>query len=988
MNSVLDDSKKLCLPSSAIIVLNESITMMFEVEDLIHASPATVSRCGMVYMEPTAMGLMPMVKSWIKKTDIIKTFSKSIDKFSETLLYLFEFSLDENLRFMRQNVKEPCPTTDVGLTYGLMTLLECLFVDLYKKLGSSLNESMKDIILQVIHNYYFFATIWTIGVTGREDGRKKFDEYILNFITEYEKKEGEKGNKMDIIFPKEGSAYDNYFVYDELNFTWRNWSKLLTEPNISDNTEYTSIIIPTIDSTKYNYLEHLLLTQKRNLLTAGPTGTGKTANIKDLLNTIEANKKLDDKFTQITINFSAQTTAAQTQNNIEKMLQRKGRGRFAPENNKILMVFVDDLNMPKKETYDAQPPIEILRQWLDYQGWYDLVEKGKPFKTIVNIVLLGAMGPVGGARSALTNRFMRHFNLITYTELSDESIQKIFIRKVKHFLKKFPLDIQNLIPVIVDCTLNSYKCIKEKLLPLPKSAHYLFNLRDMSKVLQGVCSASFRHTKEKLDIIRLWYHEMNRCFSDRLICNEDRQWHKELIEKEILNTKEFEVNEIAEVYMGLDQIIFCDFIAGADKPYILVPNIKNFIEKIQDALVSFNEIYKNKSMPLVMFLNACEHVARISRIIRQTQGNALLLGVGGSGRQSIARLSSYLNYQIDCYQIEVNKGYRINEFRNNIKDFLKATVVNGENSKSPTCFLLCDTQIFDELMLEDMNNVLNSGDIPNIYKDEDIKQIKDVVHQEVMELGLIDNINNNMSVYLKRVQSKIHIILAMSPVGEQFNTRLRMFPSLVNCCTIDWFTEWPEEALLSVARDIFEKRNDIYLGKNIDGVLETIKYIHKSVESISIRYLNELRRYNYLTPTSFLEFLNLFQQIIIKKLKDNESNISRYDTGLKVLQFAEEKIAIIDKQIQEETPKLEKLSVETEQIIKVVESKKKIADEVRESASKESQEAEKLSLEISKIEADCAADLEKAMTDLNENLKKIDQIKDSELTEVYYYITV
>jgi dynein heavy chain len=65
MNSVLDDSRRLCLPSSAIIVLNETITMMFEVEDLIHASPATDSRCGMVYMEPSAIGLMPHVKKWI-----------------------------------------------------------------------------------------------------------------------------------------------------------------------------------------------------------------------------------------------------------------------------------------------------------------------------------------------------------------------------------------------------------------------------------------------------------------------------------------------------------------------------------------------------------------------------------------------------------------------------------------------------------------------------------------------------------------------------------------------------------------------------------------------------------------------------------------------------------------------------------------------------------------------------------------------------------
>ena len=116
-------------------------------------------------------------------------------------------------------------------------------------------------------------------------------------------------------------------------------------------------------------------------------------------------------------------------------------------------------------------------------------------------------------------------------------------------------------------------------------------------------------------------------------------------------------------------------------------------------------------MKLVMFLDACDHVSRISRVLRQPQGHALLLGVGGSGRQSLSRLGSFIaNYKIS--QIEVIKGYNMTNWREDIKKVLMTAGVENK----PLTFLFVDTQIINEQMLEDINNILNSGDVPNLYK--------------------------------------------------------------------------------------------------------------------------------------------------------------------------------------------------------------------------------------------------------------------------------
>jgi len=117
-------------------------------------------------------------------------------------------------------------------------------------------------------------------------------------------------------------------------------------------------------------------------------------------------------------------------------------------------------------------------------------------------------------------------------------------------------------------------------------------------------------------------------------------------------------------------------------------------------------------------------------------------------------------------------------------------------------FLFSDTQIVSEAFLEDINNMLNSGEVPGMFAADEKDRLSLDIREWVERRGGNTTKEGCYSAFINRVRDNLHVVLAMSPVGEAFRSRCRQFPSLINCCTIDWYTEWPEEALTSVAQKV------------------------------------------------------------------------------------------------------------------------------------------------------------------------------------------
>ena len=288
--------------------------------------------------------------------------------------------------------------------------------------------------------------------------------------------------------------------------------------------------------------------------------------------------------------------------------------------------------------------------------------------------------------------------------------------------------------------------------------------------------------------------------------------------------------------------------------YQEVANVEKMVLLMEEYLEEYNADSTN-AMNLVFFMDAAEHATRIARILRQPRGNAMLVGVGGSGKQSLTRFASFVA-GFKCFSIELSRGYGSQEFRDDLKNLYQQTGIDGV----PTVFLFTDTQIVEEGFVEDINNILNSGEVPALFDGQEKDRMCSDIREYAESINAPTGKDSLYQTFINRVRDNLHIILCMSPVGEAFRSRCRQFPSLINCCTIDWYMEWPAEALNSVSTRFL---SNVELGSDEVrvGAVDVRGHPHLR-HGDSERFYQELRRRFYVTPKSYLDLINLYTSLL------------------------------------------------------------------------------------------------------------------------------
>uniref|UniRef100_A0A8B9FHY9 Dynein heavy chain 5, axonemal n=1 Tax=Amazona collaria TaxID=241587 RepID=A0A8B9FHY9_9PSIT len=946
LNSVLDDNKTLTLANGDRIPMSPNCKIIFEPHNIDNASPATVSRNGMVFMSSSVLDWKPILRAWLQTLPIT---------YSDILWNYFVFSA----------------------VTPKMPILECMYIkqaiDLLQGLLSDRDE--KQLSEEHIARLFIFAVMWSAGALLEPDDRLKMELFLRKHSAV---KELPAVNGEETMFE---------FVINACG-QWEHWAKKVPEYIYPKDSvpEYNSILVPNVDSVRTDFLMQTIMRQGKAVLLIGEQGTAKTVMIKEYTSKYDPDVHLTK-----CLNFSSATLPNMFQRSIESYIDKRMGTTYGPPAGKKMTVFIDDINMPVINEWGDQITNEIVRQLMEQKGFYSLEKPGE-FTNVVDIQFVAAMIHPGGGRNDIPQRLKRQFTIYNCTLPSSFSIDKIFQTMAEGYFcvqRGFPAEICKLASALVSTTRKVWQTTKAKMLPTPAKFHYIFNLRDLSRIWQGILTVTSEVCQSISVLVALFQHECRRVIADRFISQSDKDWFEDMMRK-----RPVKCFIIKGILNNSTELYFVDFLrdvpeATGDEPddaelkapkiYEPIPSLDYLAERLQMFMQQYNETIRASKMDLVFFKDAIIHLIKISRIIRTPQGNALLVGVGGSGKQSLTKLASYIA-GYESFQITLTRTYATS----NLLDDLKILYHTAGQKGKGIVFIFTDNEIRDESFLEYMNNVLASGEISNLFARDEIGEItQDLIPAMKKEYPRRTPTGENLyNYFLARVRNNLHVVLCFSPVGEKFRARALKFPGLISGCTMDWFQRWPKDALVAVAQHFLVSYHIECTDEVKQSVINTMGTFQDIVAEKCVEYFERYRRRTFVTPKSYLSFIGGYKAIYKEKFASVGSLSERMRTGLAKLMEAEVSVNQLSKELVMKENDLAVASEKADEVLLEVTMKAQAAEKVKMQVQKVKDKAQAIVDDIAIDKAAAEEKLEAARPALEEAEAALQTIKPSDIATV------
>ncbi|KAK7881262.1 hypothetical protein WMY93_029671 [Mugilogobius chulae] len=458
-----------------------------------------------------------------------------------------------------------------------MQVLECMYIrqtiDLLQGLLMSVEE--KQVSSDHVSRLFTFALMWSLGALLELDDRAKMEDFL---------------KVPDYVYPTD---------------------------HVPD---YSSILVPNVDNVRTDFLLQTISKQKKAVLLIGEQGTAKTVMIQGYLGKLDPESHLSK-----TLSFSSATLPVMFQRSVESYIDKRVGATYGPPAGRSMSVFIDDINMPviNDGVIRASAAVnltttlvitnELVRQLMEQGGFYSLERPGE-FIHVVDVQLVAAMIHPGGGRNDVPQRLKRQFSVFNCTLPSNASIDRIFSALAHGYFcpeRGFCAGVCALAAALVPTTRRVWQAVKAKMLPSPAKFHYIFNLRDLSRIWQGILTVQSEVCASEELLSALFHHEVSRVISDRFTDQSDRDAFSHIISQITAEDHGKSLTEHAQWNSS-----FVDFLreapeATGDEPedveleapklYEPIPSLEALAERLSFFQLQFNETVRGGAMDLVFF---------------------------------------------------------------------------------------------------------------------------------------------------------------------------------------------------------------------------------------------------------------------------------------------------------------------------------------------------------------------------------------------------
>ena len=924
LNSVLDDTRLLTLPSGERIPLSSSIRILFEVDSLEYANPSTVSRCGLVYFDEGESSAN-VLRSQLARTMTLAGVNEAYKSDVLTLVGPYcAFAKDLNAigkPVLRQPVSFFLSGTMTFFASILHQVLQHGGVEVHPGNSSSRSGKKADDIItpELLAHCFVFAAKTAIGSRYATEAEAKVYTRFLSQMsgcTHYLDEAIAGYDGANLL----SSAFD---VKSRKPFSLVDLaSEEVVLENLPEQIGSPDIVIPTPSSTRLTQIVHDAI-QNQNALhnrrslavLCGPPGCGKSMVLTSALNEMPGVELA-------TISLSSRTSVNDVIAVLKAhMIQSKGRnGEFIlspTPPNKQTVLFCDECNLGEPDEFGTQHVANFLRCLVESNGFWN--DSPPRWTHVENLRVVAACNPTEDAgRHELPKRLMRHAIVVCVEQPDRADLMTIFSVHLSAFLKYLDQRLEGQARKLTSAMVDFFLANKQQFAPNstgPLEPHYVYSAREMIRWVRGMkrmliqqpdgeSASSVRMNSRGInelwdEVMNVFAHEAKRLFIDRLVASKEVQFAEKSLASVLRNyfgfTGQSVVDLVYSTWVGRDG----NYLGESDSIFEKVMDAETFRRFLYHRLRVFaeeeglgGEWVSGRGEDggdgvidqFAVSDDVIKHFARIERILSQPLGHAVLMGVPGTGKKTLARFVAWMMDAI-VFQVRSHASYTADDFADDLRRFLRLAGVQHKR----VVVIFDESNDLDSAFLEMMNSILACGDVPGLFEGDEraslLKEMQDARHRT----GIADVSNERLYAdFLDGVRENLHVVFSIPIVSSRHASNASgdnsvgrkdltaRSPALYNRCVVDWFGDWDDDTLDAVA----------VLKLEAPGFQEVPHLTCTAATMHEIAKQECMKSDHAVTPRHYIEFIEQLNRIAVEKGTDIEERCVRLGEGLEKLRNA------------------------------------------------------------------------------------------------------